>query len=434
MSKLGALTSGADTESPRRVDTPRLGVSTLAGARWLLMVALLIVGMALAGCEQVPDPSLPTVTPVALRAPSTPTPNPALSIVLAPEVMPTLTPTATPTVAPETGVVVQVLDGDTIRVNVNGALQTVGYLLVDAPPLLDPYGPLAWQMNRSLALSQTVQLVRESSDFDRAGRRLRNVFLTDGTLVNAEMLRQGWATVVDSPVDGAHEEEFRALEEGARSAGVGMWSRLNNAVAAREVELRSGPDMTFPVMATLPFNTVLQIDGMTPDAAWYRLEGGFWLAADEVVNPPQVAQVPYAAVPTPIPTATMTETPTPTATPTVLPTPTFAIGTVQIVYVDKRNEYFILRNGTSRLLHLDGWKVLSENGGEICFLAGSIQPLTEVIVWSQRGPDLRCNMEFPMWDDVQDDSAVLYSPSGFVIHRYQDPSNLPGAEEGDGSN
>lgn len=434
MSKLGALTSGADTESPRRDDTLPVGVSSRAGARWLVVLTLLLLGTALAGCEQAPDPSLPTVTPIALRAPSTPTPNPAHSIVLAPESMPTLTPTATATVAPETGQVVQVIDGDTIRVNVDGALQTIGYLLVDAPPLLDAYGPLAWQMNQSLVLSQTVQLVRESSDFDRAGRRLRNVFLTDGTLVNAELVRQGWATVIDSPLDGANEVELRLLEDGAKSAGVGMWSRLNNAVAAREVELRSGPDMTFPVMATLPFNTVLLIDGMTPDAAWYRLEGGFWLAAGDVVNPPQVAEVPYAAVPTPIPTATMTVTPTPTATPTVLPTPTFAIGTVQIVYVDKLNEYFILRNGTSRLLHLDGWKVLSENGGEICFLSGSIQPLTEVIVWSQRGPDLRCNMEFPMWDDVQDDSAVLYSPSGFVIHRHQDPTNLPGAEEGDGRN
>ena len=130
--------------------------------------------------------------------------------------------------------------------------------------------------------------------------------------------------------------------------------------------------------------------------------------------------VTYAAVDTPVPTPTATQTPTPTATPTISPTPTFAIGSVQIVYLDKDDEWLVIRNGTNRLLDLEGWKVYSERGGEICTLAGQLAPLDTLIVWTQWGPDFACHMEFPMWDDLLDDAALLYSPSGFLIFRYEE--------------
>jgi endonuclease YncB( thermonuclease family) len=357
----------------------------------------------------------------------TPTPAPPGVIVLAPADAPTIAPTLTPLPTPEVGTVMQVINADTLLVRIGNAPTLVGYLLIDAPGLDHPLGELALEVNRALVEGQSVQLVRDISDVGRDHRRLRLVYLNDGTLVNAELLRQGWAQVEESPLDEAYEAQFRQVEADARAAGVGMWAGLQFPVTNAPAEIFAGPDRTFALIDTLPINQLLEIDGATPDKAWYRLEGGWWIQAQFVTNPPQ--EVALAAIDTPVPTTTATNTPTPTATPTISPTPTFAIGSVQIAYLDKDDEWLVIRNGTNRLLDLEDWKIFSERGGEICTLAGQLAPFATMIVWSQWGPDFACNMEFPMWDDLLDDSALLYSPSGFVIFRYADPPEVP-AEEG----
>ena len=49
------------------------------------------------------------------------------------------------------------------------------------------------------------------------------VFLPDGTLVNAEMLRKGLARV-DASRPFAHQEEFERLEKEAQASGLGIWT------------------------------------------------------------------------------------------------------------------------------------------------------------------------------------------------------------------
>ena len=51
------------------------------------------------------------------------------------------------------------------------------------------------------------------------------VFLQDGMLVNAEMLRMGEARVDLSRLF-AHQVEFTRLEDEARTAGLGIWTQL----------------------------------------------------------------------------------------------------------------------------------------------------------------------------------------------------------------
>jgi endonuclease YncB( thermonuclease family) len=50
------------------------------------------------------------------------------------------------------------------------------------------------------------------------------LFLEDGTLLNAEMLKAGRARV-DVTRQFVREQEFKRLEEEARSAAVGIWIR-----------------------------------------------------------------------------------------------------------------------------------------------------------------------------------------------------------------
>jgi len=76
---------------------------------------------------------------------------------------------------------------------------------------------------RKLALGKTVRIEYDplvGSTNDRAAY----VFLTDGTLVNAEMLKAGRARL-DEARQFVREREFTRLEEEARSASVGIWIR-----------------------------------------------------------------------------------------------------------------------------------------------------------------------------------------------------------------
>jgi hypothetical protein len=55
-------------------------------------------------------------------------------------------------------------------------------------------------------------------------RFLRYIYLPDGTFVNAELLRQGYAQIVTYPPDVAMQEELQVLQAEARATGRGLWS------------------------------------------------------------------------------------------------------------------------------------------------------------------------------------------------------------------
>jgi endonuclease YncB( thermonuclease family) len=76
---------------------------------------------------------------------------------------------------------------------------------------------------RKLALGMTVRIEYDSligSNSDRAAY----VFLDDGTLLNAEMLKAGRARV-DPAHQFVRESEFKRLEAEAQSAAIGIWIR-----------------------------------------------------------------------------------------------------------------------------------------------------------------------------------------------------------------
>jgi endonuclease YncB( thermonuclease family) len=58
---------------------------------------------------------------------------------------------------------------------------------------------------------------------DENDRARAYVFLADGTLVNAEMLKKGLARV-DASRPFSHQEEFERLEQDAKASGLGIWT------------------------------------------------------------------------------------------------------------------------------------------------------------------------------------------------------------------
>ena len=75
---------------------------------------------------------------------------------------------------------------------------------------------------QQLVLGKTVRLQYDSYG-DENDRARAYVFLGDGTLVNAEMLKRGMARV-DPSRPFAHQAEFERLEEEAQASGLGIWT------------------------------------------------------------------------------------------------------------------------------------------------------------------------------------------------------------------
>jgi endonuclease YncB( thermonuclease family) len=129
-------------------------------------------------------------------------------------------------------IVVDVTDGDTIAVEVDGARYSVRYVGVDAPEQSGPFteaeslGAEAEQANALLVGGQTVHLERDVSDVDRFDRLLRYVWLdtpSGWTMVNREMVRLGLAEARDYEPDTRWQAILNAAEHAARTEGLGIW-------------------------------------------------------------------------------------------------------------------------------------------------------------------------------------------------------------------
>ena len=136
--------------------------------------------------------------------------------------------------APAAGArVVRVVDGDTVRVAVDGREQSVRLLGIDTPETHRPGvgiecgGPEATRSLSALLPGGTrVSLEPDPSQdrVDRYDRLLAYVRLPDGRLAEEEQLAAGWATVYvfeGRPV--SRDAQFRRASASARAARRGVW-------------------------------------------------------------------------------------------------------------------------------------------------------------------------------------------------------------------
>lgn len=137
-----------------------------------------------------------------------------------------------PTGRTERGMVVRVVDGDTIRVRIDGIEERVRYIGIDTPESVDPrktiqpYALAASEANTELVGGREVVLEKDVSERDRYDRLLRYIWLDDPrgwVLVNHELVMRGFASAVTYPPDVRYEVLFRAAERAAREAGIGLW-------------------------------------------------------------------------------------------------------------------------------------------------------------------------------------------------------------------
>lgn len=133
--------------------------------------------------------------------------------------------------AAELGKVVRVVDGDTIKVRIGRRVETVRLIGVDTPETVDPRRPVEYfgreasAFVRRIALHERVRLQDDPqcSNRDKYRRLLRYVYLEDGTLLNAEIIAQGYGFAY-TKYPFSRMREFRRLEKTAKRGGVGLWA------------------------------------------------------------------------------------------------------------------------------------------------------------------------------------------------------------------
>ncbi|MCU0508427.1 MAG: thermonuclease family protein [Anaerolineae bacterium] len=140
-------------------------------------------------------------------------------------------PAVLPTpVRPVEARVAYVIDGDSIAVDIDGRRFQVRYIGVDTPELHDentgnaqPGAQEAANANRALVSNRIVRLEKDVSETDRYGRLLRYVWVGEA-MVNAELVRQGYAQVSSFPPDVRHIPLFLQLQAEAQQARRGLWA------------------------------------------------------------------------------------------------------------------------------------------------------------------------------------------------------------------
>jgi micrococcal nuclease len=137
-------------------------------------------------------------------------------------------------------VVTDVVDGDTIDVEIGGRSERVRLIGIDTPETRKPnspvecYGPEASSFTAALLPAGTeVHLERDVVGRDDYGRLLAYVFFTDArgratTQVNMEIVEQGFARPLTIEPNSIHAREFSAAASRAERSGLGLWAACSS--------------------------------------------------------------------------------------------------------------------------------------------------------------------------------------------------------------
>ena len=123
----------------------------------------------------------------------------------------------------------RVVDGDTAKVFYEGESEYVRYIGIDTPESVQPgepvecFGNESKDFNAGLIEGRRMKMVFDEEKRDHYGRLLAYVYV-DGKLLQAEMLRRGYATTLEVSPNTSKAKKFGELESEARNAGRGLWS------------------------------------------------------------------------------------------------------------------------------------------------------------------------------------------------------------------
>lgn len=129
-------------------------------------------------------------------------------------------------------VVEKVVDGDTFWViNEKGEREKIRLIGIDAPESrnvfdkkIGYYGKESKDYLTQLLYGKLVKLDADIGLTDKYGRTLAYVYLENGTFVNADLIKNGYATVMTVPPNVKFADKFVELQREAMEQGRGLWN------------------------------------------------------------------------------------------------------------------------------------------------------------------------------------------------------------------
>ncbi|MBA3724631.1 MAG: thermonuclease family protein [Candidatus Levybacteria bacterium] len=139
---------------------------------------------------------------------------------------------ATSTVASVSATVTKVVDGDTIRVSIDGESKTIRLIGINTPETVDPrrevecFGKEASNRAKEVLTDKIVFLESDPSqgNTDKYGRLLRYIWLTDGTSFNKQMIAEGYAYEYTYDLPYRYQSDFKRAQIEAQELKKGLWS------------------------------------------------------------------------------------------------------------------------------------------------------------------------------------------------------------------
>lgn len=135
--------------------------------------------------------------------------------------------------------VTRVVDGDTLKLGNGERVRLIG---IDTPEMHDSnklyrdsqrshqdveqikkLGRRSYEFTRNLVEGKRVRMEFDAERNDKYGRLLAYVYLLDGTFVNAEIVRQGFASLMTIPPNVKYADTFKQLYQESRENNRGLW-------------------------------------------------------------------------------------------------------------------------------------------------------------------------------------------------------------------
>lgn len=128
--------------------------------------------------------------------------------------------------------VVEVVDGDTIKVDIDGIKTTLRLIGMDTPETLDPrkvvqcFGQEASAKAKELLLGKKIKLEDDGvkEELDKYARPLKYVWLEDGTFYNDKMIREGYAHEYTYNKPYKYQTQFKEAQKEASNNLRGLWA------------------------------------------------------------------------------------------------------------------------------------------------------------------------------------------------------------------
>lgn len=123
----------------------------------------------------------------------------------------------------ETGEKVRLIGIDTPEVHVSAKLRRDSKRAKEDAATIQKLGRRAWDFTKVLVEGKRVSLEFDVERYDRYKRLLAYVYLKDGTFVNAQILKQGYASLLTVTPNVKYADLFLKLYQEARENKRGLW-------------------------------------------------------------------------------------------------------------------------------------------------------------------------------------------------------------------